>query len=86
MRIQFVFLTLIVVNCTKSSKTANNQTPLPPKTCDKAVVCNCNLNQDYRFSEAINSLETKLEHLITLVNKTLQPKPTGKGKELRRPI
>jgi len=36
----------------------------------------CNLIQDSHVSEAIKTLETKLENLITLVNKTSPPQPT----------
>ena len=81
MRSQFVFIVLIVVifalNCTNSSNTANNQTPLP-KSIGK-MVCNVNLVHDSHVNEAIKTLETKLEALIALVNKTSPPKPTLPG-------
>jgi len=40
------------------------------------MVCNVNLVHDSHVSEAIKTLETKLEALIALVNKTSPPKPT----------
>ena len=92
MRSSLVFVVLIVmllvsVNYSNSSKSANKQTPLPPKTCQKPVACNCNLtvNQDSHVSDAIKNfetklekltaqnLETKLEKLIALVNKISTP-------------
>ena len=64
MRSSLVFVELIVmllvsVNYSNSSKSANKQTPLPPKTCQKPVACNCNLtvNQDSYVSDAIKNLE-----------------------------
>ena len=80
MRSSLVFFALIVmlivaVNCADASKSANNQTPPPAKTCEKPVVCNCypTVNQDSHVSDAIKNLETKLEKLIALVNKTSTP-------------
>ena len=68
------------VNWAISSNTANNQTPLPPKTCDKPVVYNCNLNQaDSHVGEAINKLETNMKNLIALVNETLSAKTKPSG-------
>jgi len=67
-----------------SSVTANkNQTPVSPKTCDKMMVCNCNVNQDSRVSEAIKGLETNMQQLIALVNKTLALQPTTTPGKLR---
>lgn len=47
----------------------NNLTPHIIKT-DKTVIFNSNANQDSNISEAIKALETKMDHLIALVNKT----------------
>lgn len=95
MRTQFVFIVLIAMifalKCTNSSNTANNQTPLT-KSIGK-MVCNVNLVQDSHVREAIKTLETKLENLITqnsetnfklesliaLLNKTSTPQPTPPG-------
>jgi len=85
MRLCFVFVILTVVltagNIAKSSNTANNQTPVPAQTIGKMMVCN--LIQDSHVSEAIKTLETKLEHLIALVNKTSPPQPTPPGINFR---
>lgn len=43
--------------------------------CTNMVVCNCNVKQDSNFTEAIKALETKLDKLIALVNKTSPPTP-----------
>jgi len=55
-----------------------NQTPISAKMLgDKTVVFNCNVNQDSHISQAIKALETKMEQLIALVNKTsTSPQPT----------
>ena len=73
MRSSLVFFALIVmlivaVNCASTSTSAKNQTPLPAKTCENPVVCNCNVtvNRDSHVSDAIKNLETKLEKLIAL--------------------
>ena len=74
---------IVVLNGAKSSSVINdNQTPSGTANhCGKMVVCNCNLNQDSMdVSKAIKTLETKLENLIALVNKTLPPKPNPPGK------
>ena len=42
----------------------------------------CNLIQDSHVHAAIKNLETKLENLIALVNKTRPPQPTPKRKTL----
>ena len=47
----------------------NNLTPHTIRM-DKTVVFNCNANQDSNISKAIKALETKMDHLIALVNKT----------------
>ena len=46
-----------------------NLTPHTMKT-DKTVIFNCSANQDSNISEPIKALETKMDHLIALVNKT----------------
>ena len=69
---------LVSVNYSNSSKSANNcQTPLPHKTCQKPVACNCSdaiKNLETKLEKLIaQNLETKLEKLITLVNKISTP-------------
>lgn len=82
MRSISVFLELVVVilamngavslTMTKNKK----QTPTSAKTLgDRTVVFNCNVNQDSHISQAIKALETKMEQLIALVNKTSTPQP-----------
>ena len=43
------------------------------------MVCTCCLNQDSDVSKAIKALETKLEKLIALVNKTAPPQTQAPG-------
>ena len=62
----FVFLILIVVTSVVSSSKYSNLRCT--KTCD-----------DSRVIEAIKNLETKMENLIALVNKTSTPQPTPSG-------
>ena len=75
MRSSLVFLGAIVLILSVNGGQAlpvsltNNLTPDTIKT-DKTVVFNCNANQDSNISEAIKALETKMDHLIALVNKT----------------
>lgn len=55
---------------------SGNETPsVNINHCDKILVCNCDLNQDSDVSKAIKALETKLEKLIALVNRTAPPQP-----------
>ena len=55
---------------------SGNETPsVNINHCDKILVCNCDLNQDSNVSKAIKALETKLEKLIALVNRTAPPQP-----------
>lgn len=55
---------------------SSNETPsVNINHCDKVLVCNCDLNQDSNVSKAIKALETKLEKLIALVNRTATPQP-----------
>ena len=88
---QFVLIALIftVVNGAKPSmvKSINDQIihdPSKGRQCDEAPVndcnCHCNLHQDSSLKYAIEALETKLEHLIALVNKTSLLKSTPSGK------
>ena len=67
---------LVVVQIASSA----SPTPYSAKTYDKNKVCN--LIQDSQVSEAIKTLETKLENLIVLVNKlSTTPPPPGKFRE-----
>ena len=73
-------LALIAVIGAKSSSVIKaNQTPSAPvkKYADNMMVFRI---QDSHVSEAIKRLETKLENLIALVNKSLTPQPTPPGK------
>lgn len=74
----FVFLGLIDV-FVSTVNVSKNQSPPPAKNGEK-LVCNCNynVNADSHVSKAIKELETKMEHLIALVNRTgpLSPQPT----------
>ena len=77
----YVFFGLIFVmfaaNCAKylPVSTSKGQTPVPGKSYgDKMVVCNCNVNQDSH--KTMKALETQIEHLIALVNKTSAPQPS----------
>ena len=77
MRSFSVFLELVAVILTMNGAVSlpmtknKNQTPASAKNLgDKAVVFNCNVNQDLHISQAIKALETKMERLIALVNKT----------------
>ena len=67
-------ITLIfAVNGAKSSlANATNNHSVPVGLCEKTPInhcnCHCNVNQNSRIDEAVKALESKLEHLITLVN------------------
>ena len=82
-----IALILTVVNGMKPSmaKSVNNQinNPSNGRQCNKAPVndcnCHCNLLQDSSLKYAIEALETKMEHLIALVNKTSIPKSSSSG-------
>ena len=54
-----------------------NQTPYTVNTLrDNTVVLNCNVNHDSRdISKAIKALETRIDHLIALVNETSSRQP-----------
>ena len=71
---------IAVIDAKSSSVIKANQTPSAPvkKYADNMMVCN--LIQDSHVSEAIKTLETKLENLIALVNKSSTPQPTPPGK------
>ena len=84
--LSFVLIHILIVFIgAKSSNASNNQTPLPTKAChEKPVVFNCNptMNQadHLPLREAIKTLATKIENLITIVNQSSQhqqPKPPG---------
>ena len=85
MRSSGAFLGMIVVmlslNFAKPSSmnASSNQTrsPVCPKVPVNNCNCHCNVNQVSFVSKAINALETKLEQLITLVNKTSAQQSTA---------
>ena len=75
-----VLAVIAAISAKSSTVIKANQTPSAPvkKYADNMMVCN--LLQDSHVSEAIKTLETKLENLIALVNKSLTPQPTPPGK------
>ena len=82
----YVFVVLSVltgVRVTAVINTVNNDSQSAAICCDKpSVVCNCNINTDQpssNVSEAIEALERKVDHLISLVSNssTSSPEPTN---------
>ena len=80
----YVFVVLSVltgVRVTAVINTVNNDRQSAAICCDKpSVVCNCNTDQSSsNVSEAIEALERKVDHLITLVSNssTSSPEPTN---------
>ena len=74
----FFSANLLVLIAKSSSVINGNRTP---STTSKIYTDNlmvCNLIKDSHVNEAIKTLETKLDNLIALVNKTLPPQPPGK--------
>ena len=80
MQSAYCFLAVIVLAVLLNDAFASadaNQTPLASRG---SVVCN--LIQESHVNTAIKNLETKLEILIALVNKTRPPQPTPTRKSL----
>ncbi|CAH3151087.1 unnamed protein product [Porites lobata] len=86
MHFSYVFVVLSVltgVRVTAVINTVNNDHQSAAICCDKpSVVCNCNINTDQsssNVSEAIEALERKVDHLISLVSNssTSSPEPTN---------
>ena len=83
MRLLFIFLGLIgkilTVHRVDSLpiNAGKNGGPGNGKSCDKAVVCNCNYNVKVHshVSGDIRELKTKMEQLIALMNKTSPSTP-----------
>ena len=72
-----LIITISVMSGDKLSsvRASKTQTPISAKTCDKMMVCNCNVKQDFSLREAVRALEKQMEQLIALVNKTTTPTP-----------
>ncbi|XP_068729152.1 uncharacterized skeletal organic matrix protein 5-like [Montipora capricornis] len=86
MQSKYLFLVAILLTVFLSgafgSNTGTSQTPSTNKAFNNKPLMVCNLIQDSHVSEAIKKLETKLENLIAMVNKTStsqpsQPAPTA---------
>ena len=75
MRSKFAFLALLTMirdKCWCVNAVHNSSS----EDCSaKMVVCNCNVNQDAHFTEALSALEAKLDKLMALMNITSPPPP-----------
>ena len=80
MQFAYRFLVVIVLAVSLNHAFASAGTSQTPLTGRGTMVCN--LIQDSHLSAAIKNLETKLENLIALVNKTYPPQPTPSRKSL----
>ena len=75
-----ILLLFVVISPANGVKSPSLKAPPSSKLCDKTPVnncnCHCNLHQDPRVGEALKALETKMEELIALVNRTSTPQPS----------
>lgn len=75
MRSKFAFLALLTLICDKCWWVNAVHNSSSEDCSAKMVVCNCNVNQDAYFTEALSALEAKLNKLIALMNITSPPLP-----------
>ena len=83
MYFSYVFVVLSGLTGVRVATEINTVNQSAAICCDKpSVVCNCNINTDQpssNVSEAIEVLERKVDHLITLISNssTSSPEPTN---------
>ena len=81
MQSAYRFLVVIVLAVFLNDAFASANANQPPLTGKDTKACNM-IETCSHVSAAIQTLETKLENLIALVNKTRPPQPTPKRKTL----